>query len=155
VPTASRRARVSGAGLALGPQALRKPPCWQALFSCSSSCWLTAPPLVLLPRQEVTELLELVRSDAVGTTLLRIDERKQVGLTPRMWYLAQEAGRFAGKRYLLAGAFLTWPPSHYYYAHTCASVVGVSVDPSVVGRDWSPVSSNKARGYCCRTPGEH
>jgi hypothetical protein len=22
--------------------------------------------------------------------------------------------------------------------------------PSVVGRDWSPVSSNKARGYCCR-----
>jgi hypothetical protein len=32
------------------------------------------------------------------------------------------------------------------FAHTCASVVGVSVDPSVVGRDWSPVSSNKARG---------
>jgi hypothetical protein len=31
-------------------------------------------------------------------------------------------------------------------AHTRASVVGVSVDPSVVGRDWSPVSSNKARG---------
>ena len=41
------------------------------------------------------------------------------------------------------------------FAHTCASVVGVSVDPSVVGRDWSPVSSNKARGYCCRTPGDH
>jgi hypothetical protein len=28
------------------------------------------------------------------------------------------------------------------FAHTRASVVGVSVDPSVVGRDWSPVSSN-------------
>jgi hypothetical protein len=41
------------------------------------------------------------------------------------------------------------------FAHTCASVVGVSVDPSVVGRDWSPVSSNKARGCCCRTPGDH
>jgi hypothetical protein len=38
------------------------------------------------------------------------------------------------------------------FAHTRASVVGVSVDPSVVGRDWSPVSSNKTRGYCCRTP---
>ena len=34
------------------------------------------------------------------------------------------------------------------FAHTCASVVGVSMDPSVVGRDWSPASSNKARGYC-------
>jgi hypothetical protein len=34
-------------------------------------------------------------------------------------------------------------------------VVGVSVDPPVVGRDWSPVSSNKARGCCCRTPGDH
>jgi hypothetical protein len=33
--------------------------------------------------------------------------------------------------------------------------MGVSVDPSVVGRHWSPVSSNKARGYCCRTPGDH
>jgi hypothetical protein len=41
------------------------------------------------------------------------------------------------------------------FAHTCTSVVGVSVDPSVVGRDWSPVSSNKARGSCCRTPGYH
>jgi hypothetical protein len=41
------------------------------------------------------------------------------------------------------------------FSHTYASVVGVSVDPSVVGRDWSPVSSNKARGYCCRTPGGH
>ena len=41
------------------------------------------------------------------------------------------------------------------FAHTCASVVGVSLDPSVVGRDWSPVSSNEARGYCCRTPGDH
>jgi hypothetical protein len=30
-------------------------------------------------------------------------------------------------------------------------VVGISMEPSVVGRDWSPVSSNKARGYCCRT----
>jgi hypothetical protein len=30
------------------------------------------------------------------------------------------------------------------------------VCPSVVGRDWaSPVSSNKARGCCCRTPGGH
>jgi hypothetical protein len=28
-------------------------------------------------------------------------------------------------------------------------------DPPVVGRDWSPVSSNKACGYCCRTPGDH
>jgi hypothetical protein len=38
------------------------------------------------------------------------------------------------------------------FAHTCASVVVVSMGPSVVGRDWSPVSSNKARrGYCCRT----
>jgi hypothetical protein len=27
--------------------------------------------------------------------------------------------------------------------------------PSVVRRDWSPVSPNKARGYCCRTPGGH
>jgi hypothetical protein len=27
----------------------------------------------------------------------------------------------------------------------------ISMGPSVVGRDWSPVSSNKARGYCCRT----
>jgi hypothetical protein len=35
------------------------------------------------------------------------------------------------------------------------SVVGVSVGPSVVGLDWSPVFSNKARGYCCRTPGDH
>jgi hypothetical protein len=25
------------------------------------------------------------------------------------------------------------------------------MEPSVVGRDWSPVTSNKARGYCCRT----
>jgi hypothetical protein len=41
------------------------------------------------------------------------------------------------------------------FAHTCASVVGVSVDPPVVGRDWSPASSNKARGCCCRTPGCH
>jgi hypothetical protein len=41
------------------------------------------------------------------------------------------------------------------FVHMCASVVGVSVGPSVVGRDWSPVSSNKARGYCCRTPGDH
>ena len=41
------------------------------------------------------------------------------------------------------------------FAHMRASVVGVSVDPSVVGRDWSPVSSNKARGCCCRTPGDH
>jgi hypothetical protein len=41
------------------------------------------------------------------------------------------------------------------FAHTCASVVGVSVEPPVVGRDWSPVSSNKARGCCCRTPGGH
>jgi hypothetical protein len=41
------------------------------------------------------------------------------------------------------------------FAHTSASVVGVSVDPSVVGRGWSPASSNKARGYCCRTPGDH
>jgi hypothetical protein len=31
------------------------------------------------------------------------------------------------------------------------SVVGISMEPSVVGRDWSPVSSNKARGCCCRT----
>jgi hypothetical protein len=36
-------------------------------------------------------------------------------------------------------------------AHTCASAVGVLVDPAVVGHDWSPVFSNKARGYCCRT----
>jgi hypothetical protein len=41
------------------------------------------------------------------------------------------------------------------FAHTRASVVGASVDPSVVGRDWSPASCNKARGYCCRTPGDH
>jgi hypothetical protein len=33
----------------------------------------------------------------------------------------------------------------------CASVVGISMEPSVVGRDWSPVSSDKARGCCCRT----
>jgi hypothetical protein len=37
------------------------------------------------------------------------------------------------------------------FAHTCASVVGISMEPSVVGRGWSPVSSNKARGYRCRT----
>jgi hypothetical protein len=37
------------------------------------------------------------------------------------------------------------------FAHTRASVVGVSMEPSVVGRGWSPVSSNKARGCCCRT----
>jgi hypothetical protein len=24
-----------------------------------------------------------------------------------------------------------------------------------LGRDWNPVSSNKARGYCCRTPDDH
>jgi hypothetical protein len=43
------------------------------------------------------------------------------------------------------------------YACICGGlvVVGVLVDPPVVGRDWSPVSSNKARGYCCRTPGDH
>jgi hypothetical protein len=35
------------------------------------------------------------------------------------------------------------------------SVSRVSVDPSVVGRDWSPVSSKKARGCCCQTPGGH
>jgi hypothetical protein len=29
------------------------------------------------------------------------------------------------------------------FAHTRASVVGISMEPSVVGRDWSPVSSNK------------
>jgi hypothetical protein len=29
------------------------------------------------------------------------------------------------------------------------------VDPPVVGRDWSPVSSNKARGCCSRTTGGH
>jgi hypothetical protein len=29
--------------------------------------------------------------------------------------------------------------------------VGISMEPPVVGRDWSPVSSNKPRGYCCRT----
>jgi hypothetical protein len=34
-------------------------------------------------------------------------------------------------------------------------MVGVSVDPPVVGRDWSPVSSNKARGCCRRAPGDH
>jgi hypothetical protein len=27
------------------------------------------------------------------------------------------------------------------FAHTCASVVGIAMEPSVVGRDWSPVSS--------------
>jgi hypothetical protein len=41
------------------------------------------------------------------------------------------------------------------FAHTCGSVVGVSADPPVVGRDCSPMSSNKARGCCCRTPGDH
>jgi hypothetical protein len=48
-------------------------------------------------------------------------------------------------------------PLWFYVLHStaCASVVCISVDPSVVGRDWSPVSSNKARGYCCRTPGDH
>jgi hypothetical protein len=34
---------------------------------------------------------------------------------------------------------------------TCASMVGISMEPPVVSRDWSPVSSNKACGYCCRT----
>jgi hypothetical protein len=38
------------------------------------------------------------------------------------------------------------------FAHTRAYVVGVSMEPPVVGRGWSPVSSYKARGYCCRTP---
>jgi hypothetical protein len=37
------------------------------------------------------------------------------------------------------------------FAHTCASLVGISMEPPVVSRDWRPVSSNKARGYCCRT----
>jgi hypothetical protein len=39
------------------------------------------------------------------------------------------------------------------FAHTYACICGGDLDvkPSVVGRDWSPVSSNKARGYCCRT----
>jgi hypothetical protein len=41
------------------------------------------------------------------------------------------------------------------FAHTCASVMGVSAGPPVVGRDWSPVYYNIARGYCCRTPGGH
>jgi hypothetical protein len=30
-----------------------------------------------------------------------------------------------------------------FAAHTCASVVGISMEPSVVGRGWSPVSPNK------------
>jgi hypothetical protein len=49
----------------------------------------------------------------------------------------------------------TWAPRWEIgpFAHTCASVVGILADPSVVGRGCSPVSSNKARGYCCRTPG--
>jgi hypothetical protein len=41
------------------------------------------------------------------------------------------------------------------FAHTCTSALGVSVGPPVVGRGWSPVSSNKARGCCCRTTGGH
>jgi hypothetical protein len=32
-------------------------------------------------------------------------------------------------------------------AHTCASMAGASVGPPVAGRDWSPVSSNKARPW--------
>jgi hypothetical protein len=40
--------------------------------------------------------------------------------------------------------------------YVCIWVVGFSVGPSVVvGRDWSPVSSQKVRGCCCRTPGGH
>ena len=30
-------------------------------------------------------------------------------------------------------------------------MMGISMELSVVGRDWSPVPSNKARGCCCRT----
>jgi hypothetical protein len=37
-------------------------------------------------------------------------------------------------------------------AQTCASVVGISMEPPVARRDWNPVSSNKARGYCFRAP---
>jgi hypothetical protein len=59
----------------------------------------------------------------------------------------------------LRGLDWTWTQAEdlgpFVHTGTCASVVGVSVDPSVVGRDWSPVSSNKARGCCCRTPGDH
>jgi hypothetical protein len=39
--------------------------------------------------------------------------------------------------------------------HLWSVVVGISMGPSVVGRYWSPASSNKARGYCCRTSGDH
>jgi hypothetical protein len=46
------------------------------------------------------------------------------------------------------------------FAHTCASVLAWvsrwarrSLSVVVLGHDWSPVSSNKARGCCCRTPG--
>jgi hypothetical protein len=41
------------------------------------------------------------------------------------------------------------------FARTCGSVVVSPVAPSVVGRDLSPVFCNKARGYCCRTTGDH
>jgi hypothetical protein len=51
-----------------------------------------------------------------------------------------------------------WTTCTYVCVHRSVVGVGVSVGPSIAGRDWKPgVSCNKAaRGYhCCRTPGDH
>jgi hypothetical protein len=71
------------------------------------------------------------------------------------WCAPRFLGNNAASRLVGAMRRLVLGPGHRWeigpFAHTCASVVGISMGPSVVGRDWSPVSSNKARGYCCRT----
>jgi hypothetical protein len=51
-----------------------------------------------------------------------------------------------------------WTNRTYVCVNRSVVGVGVSVGPSIAGRDWKPgVSCNKAaRGYhCCRTPGDH
>jgi hypothetical protein len=41
------------------------------------------------------------------------------------------------------------------YVCICGGCLAWLVGPSVVGRGWSPVPSNKARGCCCRATGDH
>jgi hypothetical protein len=48
-----------------------------------------------------------------------------------------------------------WETGPFAVCTYVASVVGTSMGPPVVGRGWSPVPSNKARGCCYRTPGGH
>jgi hypothetical protein len=75
--------------------------------------------------------------------------------TPVEKYMSRRRGRVRSWSFEEAGLDLENRWKIGSFAHTCASVVGVSVGPSVVGRGWSPVSSNKARDYCCRTTVDH